>query len=147
MISEKENTRISKLLSLVLRHSPEAINIVLDSNGWTDVDTLLQRMNANGTVMTKEILEYVVSTNSKKRFVFNEDKTRIRANQGHSVEVDLGYEPKEPPAVLYHGTATRNLDSIMKTGLEKRQRHHVHLSTDVNIALQVGQRYGTPVIL
>lgn len=147
MINEKENIRISKFLSLVLRHQPETINIQLDDNGWTDVDVLIAQMNKTGPFVSREVLHYIVDTNSKKRFAFNSDKTKIRASQGHSIEVELGYEPKEPPAILYHGTAEASLAFIFKTGLEKRSRHHVHLSADTETAVKVGQRHGNPVVL
>jgi putative RNA 2'-phosphotransferase len=147
MITEKENTRISKLLSLVLRHKPETINITLDEQGWTNVGDLIVQLNKNDYPITVEILEYVVKSNNKRRFSFNEDQTRIRANQGHSIEVALGYQAKEPPMVLYPGTAERFLESIMKTGLQKKERHHVHLSADTQTAIAVGQRYGKPVVL
>lgn len=147
MISEKESTRISKFLSLVLRHKPETIGIQLDENGWVTVDMLLKQLGTHGHPVSKEILDHVVATNTKKRFAYNDDETKIRANQGHSVEVDLNYTPLQPPAILYHGTAERSLESIFKTGLEKKNRHHVHLSTDVSTALAVGSRYGKPVLL
>lgn len=147
MINEKENTRISKFLSLVLRHQPEIIGIQLDEQGWVSVDILLKQMAAHSHHLSKEILDHVVATNSKKRFAYNDDETKIRANQGHSVDVDLNYKSRQPPAILYHGTAERALESIFKTGLEKRERHHVHLSMDVSTALSVGSRYGKPVLL
>ena len=147
MITEKENTRISKLLSLVLRHKPETINITLDEQGWSNVQDLIVQLNKNNYAITFEMLEYVVKSNNKNRFSFNEDQTKIRANQGHSIDVALGYEAKQPPAVLYHGTAERFLESIMKTGLQKKERHHVHLSADTQTAIAVGQRYGKPVLL
>jgi putative RNA 2'-phosphotransferase len=146
MLSEKEITRLSKFLSLVLRHQPGKIGITLDANGWTNVALLLSQSNKNGVNLTEAILEQVVQTNTKKRFSFNEDKNKIRANQGHSVEVDLGYLPQEPPTILYHGTAENFLDSILKTGLNKRKRHHVHLSADFETARQVGKRHGKPVV-
>lgn len=146
MISEKENTRISKFLSLVLRHQPETIGIKLDENGWADVKDLIHKLKVNGLAVTKEILDHVVETNSKKRFAYNEDRTKIRASQGHSVSVDLGYEPKEPPDILYHGTASQFVDSIFKGGLQKGSRHHVHLSENIETATKVGQRHGKPVI-
>lgn len=146
MIDEKENTRISKFLSLVLRHSPETIGIQLDENGWTDVATLIDRINANGISINIDILKYVVDTNSKKRFAFNEKFDKVRANQGHSVEVDLGYTPKQPPAILYHGTGERSVSKILLAGLQKMERHHVHLSADMETALKVGQRHGKPVL-
>ena len=129
MINEKENKRISKFLSLVLRHKPETIQIELDAHGWTDVDILIERMREHQFDISREILAHIVSTNDKSRFAFRDDRTRIRASQGHSVGIDLGYEAQQPPPVLYHGTSEDALDSILKTGLEKRDRHHVHLST------------------
>ncbi|QNF32161.1 RNA 2'-phosphotransferase [Adhaeribacter swui] len=147
MLPEKEIVRISKFLSLVLRHRPEKIGISLDENGWTDVTTLIQQVNKNGVPLSREVLKLVVETNSKKRFAFNADKTKIRASQGHSVNVNLDYTPQTPPAILYHGTSERHLKSILATGLQKQNRHHVHLSTDVVTARNVGQRHGKPVIL
>ncbi|MFZ6011121.1 MAG: RNA 2'-phosphotransferase [Bacteroidota bacterium] len=147
MITEKENNKISKFLSLVLRHQPEKIDIQLDENGWTDVAILINQANKNGFAITKEILRHVVDTNAKKRFAFNDDRTRIRASQGHSVEIELGYAPQPPPEILYHGTTETSVSSILAIGLEKRSRHHVHLSADAEIATKVGQRYGKPVVL
>lgn len=147
MINEKENKRISKFLSLVLRHKPETIQIALDAHGWTDVDILIERMREHQFDISREILAHIVSTNDKSRFAFSDDRTRIRASQGHSVNIDLGYEAQQPPPVLYHGTSENALASILKTGLEKRDRHHVHLSMEIKTAIAVGQRYGKPVIL
>lgn len=147
MISEKQNTKISKFLSLVLRHKPETIQIKLDENGWVSVGELIEKLNNNGKEIDFEILEYVVTTNSKKRFAFNQDKTKIRASQGHSLQIDLKYEPINPPEILYHGTSERFLDSILKSGIEKKNRQHVHLSFDIETALKVGQRHGKPVTL
>lgn len=144
---EKENIRISKLLSLVLRHKPESIGISLDENGWTDVEILIKRINESGTFISKDTARQVVENNSKKRFAFNQDETMIRANQGHSVEIELGYESVEPLAILFHGTPETALKSILKNGLQKRNRHHVHMSTDIDTARNVGQRYGKPVVL
>jgi putative RNA 2'-phosphotransferase len=104
MITEKENKRISKFLSFVLRHHPELIGIELDGNGWTDVSLLIQKSGKTEPALDFEMLKYIVDTNAKKRFSFNDQLDKIRANQGHSVEVDLGYSPQEPPEVLYHGT-------------------------------------------
>ncbi|CAN5388831.1 RNA 2'-phosphotransferase [soil metagenome] len=142
MISEKENTRISKLLSLVLRHQPETLGIVLDENGWTNVDILLRKLT-----IEKAALEYIVATNNKKRFAFNDDQTKIRANQGHSVEVELGYQAENPPEVLYHGTGVGSVNAILQEGLSKQKRHHVHLSADIETAFKVGQRHGKPIVL
>ncbi|MBO9700520.1 MAG: RNA 2'-phosphotransferase [Sporocytophaga sp.] len=146
MISEKENQRISKFLSLVLRHQPESIGIRLDENGWVDPELLIFKMNKHGFNLSMEILDHVVATNNKKRFAYNESKTQIRASQGHSVNIELGYEPQKPPAILYHGTAERFSESILKTGLDKQSRQHVHLSLDIDIAISVGKRHGKPVI-
>ncbi|WP_019988798.1 RNA 2'-phosphotransferase [Rudanella lutea] len=147
MLAEAQTTRVSKFLSLVLRHKPEEIGITLDENGWTDVPTLLVKLAAKGHRITHEQLRFIVETNNKKRFAFNENETRIRANQGHSVEVDLGYVQKQPPNFLFHGTATRFLDAILAEGLKKMDRHHVHLSVDEQTAYKVGSRHGKPVIL
>lgn len=138
---------ISKLLSLVLRHAPEKIGIALDANGWTSVDELLARLKKAGHKIDRERLQTVVETNDKKRFTLSEDGKRIRAAQGHSVAVDLGNAPSAPPALLYHGTANGNLDSIFKDGLKPGRRQQVHLSTDPVTAERVGQRHGRPVVL
>lgn len=145
-MNEKQLKKTSKFLSLVLRHKPEEIGISLDESGWTNVKKLLQALTSCGRKITMEELEYVVDNNNKKRFSFNDNKTKIRANQGHSVNVDLGYEEKIPPAVLYHGTATRFMDSIFKEGLKKMNRHHVHLSSDEETAISVGKRHGNPIV-
>ncbi|MEO0475910.1 MAG: RNA 2'-phosphotransferase [Planctomycetota bacterium] len=142
-----EIKRISKSISKTLRHKPERIGITLDSNGWASVRQLLEAYGDAGMVITRETLDHVVQRNDKQRFEFNEDRTRIRARQGHSINVDLGYEPAEPPDVLYHGTAARNIDAITEKGLLKMNRHHVHLSTNKETMLAVGQRHGKPVIL
>ena len=139
--------KTSKFLSLILRHEPEAVGIELDPSGWVDVDALIEGINRNGTSLTVEQLRQVVETNDKQRFVFSEDGQRIRANQGHSVEVELGYEPTEPPEILLHGTPDRFLDEIRESGLKKMARHHVHLHEDATIASAVGNRRGKPVIL
>ncbi|MBL6447901.1 RNA 2'-phosphotransferase [Fulvivirga sp. 29W222] len=147
MINEKKQTELSKFLSLVLRHKPETIGLELDPEGWADVKELFEKMNAHRKPIDMEVLEVIVENNNKKRFRFNEDKTRIRASQGHSISIDLGYEKIEPPEVLYHGTASKNIDNILKTGLTKGSRHHVHLSLDIETAINVGQRHGKPVVL
>ncbi|EHQ25154.1 RNA 2'-phosphotransferase [Mucilaginibacter paludis] len=147
MISEKQITSISKFLSLVLRHQPELIGIEMDEQGWVKVTDLLEKANAHGKALNMDVLKYVVDTNAKKRFAFDESQTYIRASQGHSVEVELGYLPQIPPEILYHGTGSQSVDAILKTGLEKRARQHVHLSHDVETATKVGSRHGKPVIL
>lgn len=142
-----QTTRTSKFLSLVLRHQPEAVGVKLDEGGWVGVDDLLAGCARAGRAMTREALEEVVATNAKKRFELSADGSRIRASQGHSVEVDLQYEAMEPPDVLYHGTATRYLEAIREKGLLKFQRHHVHLSATMETAMDVGARYGKAVLL
>ena len=139
--------RTSKFLSLILRHNPAKAGITLDENGWADVGQLLEAVNASGHVLTLDLLHQIVSDNSKQRFKFNADGTRIRANQGHSIEIDLGLEPQIPPTVLLHGTASRFLDSIRQSGLEPQSRQHVHLSIDRKTAISVGQRHGIAVVL
>lgn len=146
-MTAKQIKSISKFLSLVLRHKPETIGLKLDENGWTSVQDLLEKMKGAGKVIDFETLTLVVENNDKKRFAFNEDRTLLRANQGHSIAIELDYAPVVPPAILYHGTAERNLDSIFESGLDKRQRHHVHLSTDQKTAKTVGSRYGKPIVL
>jgi putative RNA 2'-phosphotransferase len=146
-MTEKETIRTSKFLSLVLRHEPERVGLKLGDAGWIDVEELLQAVNQHGTPLTLDQVKHVVATSDKKRFAFSDDGRRIRASQGHSVEVDLQYEPQTPPDLLYHGTATRFLDSIRKEGLKRMERHHVHLSAETNITLQVGARHGKPVLL
>lgn len=141
------NTKHSKFLSLVLRHKPEEIGITLAPGGWVDVDVLLDSMAKAGRPLTRSKLEEVVRTNEKKRFSFSEDGTRIRAAQGHSVEVDMQMASATPPEFLYHGTATRFLDAILQDGLKPMSRQHVHLSLDYQTAHKVGSRHGKPVIL
>jgi putative RNA 2'-phosphotransferase len=147
MATEKDLVKWSKYLSLVLRHRPEVLGITLDAQGWTDVALLLERLHQNAIPIDQNKLAQIVATNSKKRFAFSDDGTKIRASQGHSVAVDLGYQPTMPPQVLYHGTGEKSLNSILKSGLQKGERHHVHLSADVKTAIKVGQRHGKPVVL
>jgi putative RNA 2'-phosphotransferase len=141
------HVRISKFLSLVLRHEPAKAGLTLDSAGWVEVDAVLRGCAAADVRLTRAELDAVVAQSEKQRFAFNEDRTRIRANQGHSVEVQLDYEAVPPPDVLYHGTADRFLASIRAAGLRKGERHHVHLSADRKIAIEVGRRHGRPVVL
>lgn len=146
-LTDKQITTHSRFLSLVLRHRPDKIGITLDENGWVAVDDLLEACGRHGHRMTREVLDRVVAENNKKRFSYSDDGKMIRASQGHSVNIDLGYEPVEPPEFLYHGTVDRYTDSIKANGLIKRQRHHVHLSKDLETAANVGSRRGKPVIL
>lgn len=146
MLNEKETKRISKFLSLVLRHKPETIGITLDENGWTPVTDLIEKLSTAGTSIDFSILKHVVDTNTKKRFAFNDTFDKIRASQGHSITIELGYEPQVPPKILYHGTAAQHIQSILSTGLNKGNRHQVHLSADINTAISVGKRYGKPIV-
>ncbi len=144
---EKELKHISKLMSLVLRHKPGEIGLTIDEQGWARVDELISKMNDKGIAVNFEIIDQVVATNDKKRFAFNESKTLIRASQGHSIEVELNLSVMVPPDILYHGTTIKYLDSILKTGLQKQSRQHVHLSATVETATAVGGRHGKPVVL
>lgn len=146
-MNESETTRTSKFLSLVLRHEPGKIGITLDPAGWVEVRELLEKLGRAGKRITPDMLRTVVDTNAKKRFEYSADGRHIRASQGHSVEVDLGYAETVPPEALYHGTAARFLDLIREKGLLKMDRHHVHLSAESKTALQVGARHGKPVVL
>lgn len=146
-MDDKQLVKNSKFLALVLRHNPGKIGVELDSAGWVPVDVLLAAVRARGRQLSRQQLDEVVAQNDKRRFEFDETGTRIRASQGHSVPVDLGYMPVEPPEELYHGTATRFLESIFKDGLRPGNRHHVHLSADVPTAVKVGSRHGKPAVL
>jgi putative RNA 2'-phosphotransferase len=142
-----QHKNISKLLSLVLRHRPETIDITLDENGWASVPELIQKINHKGIPLDEWLLQQIVADNDKQRFAFNEDKTLIRANQGHSIDVELQLEAKMPPPFLFHGTVVTFVAAIRKEGLQKMSRQHVHLSADRDTATRVGARRGTPVIL
>ncbi|MCF6313568.1 MAG: RNA 2'-phosphotransferase [Verrucomicrobiales bacterium] len=146
-MNAKLQTKISRRLSLILRHKPESIGITLNENGWADVQGLLEALNKNGFYLTLNILKTIVAENPKKRFEFDETGTLIRARQGHSVEIDLGYSATTPPDVLYHGTAERFLSSILSEGLTKQQRHHVHMSTDIPLMLEVARRRGKAALI
>jgi putative RNA 2'-phosphotransferase len=141
------SVRVSKFLSLVLRHEPERIGIVLDDAGWTDVGALLEAAAAHGVAITRGELDGIVATSDKQRFALSPDGQRIRANQGHSVDVELGLAPATPPEQLFHGTVARFIDSIRELGLLKGSRHHVHLSAEEDTAKRVGGRRGAPVVL
>ena len=146
-MNDKRAVRVSKYLSRHLRHAPHELGLTLEPGGWVPVADLLAAADRNGFRITREELDAVVSGSDKQRFALDETGTKIRANQGHSVEVDLQLEPSEPPAELFHGTAAQNVDSILATGLGRRARHHVHLSPDTETATKVGQRHGKPVVL
>lgn len=140
-------TYTSKLMSRILRHKPEMIGITLDENGWTDTQAFILGIQKLGNgKFNKSILEEVVKTDTKQRYSFNEDKTKIRANYGHSVKLEISYPEKEPPEFLYHGTAEHFLSSIQEKGLLPMKRLYVHLSKDIPTAIAVGTRHGKPYI-
>lgn len=145
-MEQARGVKVSKYLSKHLRHTPERLGLTLAPGGWVSVDELLAACAAHQFRMTRAELEEVVATNDKQRFSFDETKTRIRANQGHSTEVDLQLEPQTPPDVLYHGTGEQSVPSILQSGLLKMSRHHVHLSRNLETARRVGMRHGRPVI-
>ncbi|WP_322744610.1 RNA 2'-phosphotransferase [[Phormidium] sp. LEGE 05292] len=138
--------KISKYLSKHLRHTPEEIGITLAEGGWVSVEELMEASRKNGFLFTRAELDEVVATNDKKRFSFDDTGKLIRANQGHSVEVDLQLTPTLPPDVLYHGTGANTVASILQNGLCKMSRHHVHLTTNISTAKKVGTRHGKPVV-
>jgi putative RNA 2'-phosphotransferase len=137
----------SKFLSLLLRHKPETIGLSLDSEGWAEIEDIVRLAAGGRTPLTKKLIEEITAKCDKKRFAISDDGARIRANQGHSITVDLNLKPQNPPETLFHGTATRFLESILRQGLIKGNRQHVHLSPDRVTALKVGRRHGKPVIL
>lgn len=136
---------ISKYIALILRHKPEVINITLDEHGWADVAALIEGINKTEP-FDMEMLEHIVATDNKQRYSFNDDKTLIRANQGHSVPVDVELEEVIPPDVLYHGTGEKYSAAIDEIGLIPKSRLYVHLSGDIETAVKVGRRHGKPVI-
>lgn len=145
-MTDKNLIRKSKWLSKHLRHAPEEVGLTLGPGGWVSVDDLLDAARRAKFSISHEELNLVVSGNDKQRFAFDETGTNIRANQGHSVEVDLELEPVVPPNVLYHGTGAQNREVIQREGLAKMRRHHVHLSPDTETAHRVGSRHGKPLI-
>lgn len=145
-MNDKQRTTMSKFLSKHLRHEPEALGLTLEAGGWVPVDVLLEATRRHGFPISRTDLDEVVAKCNKQRFAFDVAGTRIRANQGHSTEVDLQLEPTAPPDLLYHGTASSNSSEILGDGLLKMSRHHVHLSLDVDTARKVGMRHGKPII-
>ena len=143
----KRLNRIGRLIIKALRHKPEELNITLDRQGWIQVSTLLDALEKKDKEITREQLEYLVTTSDKQRFAFDESGEKIRANQGHSVDVDLGYEPQTPPEYLYHGTNREAVADILESGVKRMERHHVHLSDDLETAIKVGRRRGKLIIL
>lgn len=147
MRMKSKQIEISKFLSYVLRHKPESIGLELDERGWASVERVVDCAVANGMQMTCGSIIEIVMDSDKQRFCLSEDRLYIRANQGHSIRVDLGLEALIPPEKLFHGTATRFLESIFKEGLQPQRRQHVHLSNDMETAIAVGKRHGVPVVL
>jgi putative RNA 2'-phosphotransferase len=144
----KNLVSMGKFLSLVLRHRPELIHVTMDAHGWVDIDELITNANKYKKIhVTKEILAEIVKTNDKQRYVIDPETNKIRANQGHSIAIDLALEPQIPPDELYHGTAVRFLESIMEQGIKPMSRQYVHLSRTVEIAETVGKRHGAPIVL
>ncbi|MFE9686451.1 RNA 2'-phosphotransferase [Streptomyces sp. NPDC002701] len=144
-MDDRRTVKVSKYLSKHLRHQPERIGLTLDEGGWVEIATLMAAATAHGFRFTRDELDHVVATNDKRRFAI--EGTRIRASQGHSVDVDLGLPAATPPAQLYHGTVARSLDAIRAEGLRPMNRHDVHLSADRETATRVGGRRGRPVVL
>ena len=146
-IQDGGDVRLGKFLSLVLRHRPDAAGISLDEHGWADVQELLAGVRRSGRQIDMETLERIVRENNKRRYSFNADHTKIRANQGHSLPVDVELAAVKPPRYLYHGTAARFLPAIRQEGIRKMSRQYVHLSGDFQTAMEVGRRHGPPVVI
>lgn len=147
MSQSANDTKLSRFLSLILRHEPGAAGITLDEHGWADVEALLSGVRRTGRQIDMDTLERIVRENNKQRYSFNEDHTKIRANQGHSIHVDVELKETQPPQYLYHGTASRFLPAIHREGIRKMGRQHVHLSGDFQTAVAVGRRHGAPVVI
>ena len=146
-LDEKSLVKRSKYLARHLRHQPEALGLTLDPGGWVAVDALLAAMRRHGIELSRAQLDEIVARNNKQRFSFDETGTRIRANQGHSIPVDLQLAPATPPDALYHGTSKATIGPILREGLQKMRRQHVHLSRDKATAIKVGSRHGAPIVL
>lgn len=146
-MQSKNDVSLGRFISLILRHKPETIGIRLDEHGWAEVPELLEGINRSGRAIDMETLERIVRENEKQRYAFNQDHTRIRARQGHSLEVDVELQSRTPPDTLYHGTAERFLNSILKDGICRQSRQYVHLSREEETAFAVGRRHGKPVVL
>ena len=138
---------LSKFIAYILRHNPSAASVELDENGWADVGELIDGVCKTGRQLNLQALEEIVQSDGKQRFSFNEDKTKIRANQGHSISVDVQMSELAPPEVLYHGTAEKYIESVRQQGILSKSRNYVHLSKDVQTAKKVGSRHGRPVVL
>lgn len=140
-------TQVSKLMSLLLRHQPQKAHLDMDENGWVDMNQLVRNMNRFcGTNVSREDILHIVRTDAKTRYALSVDSSKIRANQGHSIDVNMEFKAVEPPAVLYHGTGRNAVESILKSGISKMTRQYVHLSADVDTAIRVGRRHGSPCV-
>ena len=146
-MDEKRLVKLSKYLSRHLRHQPQALGLTLEPGGWVAVETLLAAMARHGVTISRAELEEIVTRNNKQRFAFDATGERIRASQGHSVAVDLQLAPTVPPATLYHGTSRATVDAILREGLSKMRRQHVHLTAEIATAVNVGSRHGAPAVL
>jgi putative RNA 2'-phosphotransferase len=146
-MNDKEIKNKSKFLSLILRHAPDTIQLTLDENGWANVEELILKSNKHSHKFNLEQLQYVVETNDKKRFQFSDDNKKIRASQGHSIDVELNLKATTPPEILYHGTVEKFIENIKQTGLQKMNRQYVHLSKDTETATKVAMRRGKPILL
>lgn len=144
-MNENEMKRMGKYVSMLLRHHPEEAGVILDEHGWTEVGDLVEKVTPRYP-LTEELLHQMAFGKDKQRYEFSEDGKKVRAVHGHSVQVDLGYEQKEPPVILYHGTAEKSRESIEKNGLQKMSRQYVHLSEYIEQAKEVGRRHGKLVI-
>lgn len=147
MRTMKDNIQISRFLSYILRHAPESIGLTLDNQGWGNISQLIQLAQKSGTPLTLEVIKRVVETNDKKRFSISDDGLFIRAVQGHSLKTTVDYQPIKPPTTLYHGTATRFINSIFNQGLQPNGRQYVHLSQEYKTAINVGNRHGKAIVL
>lgn len=144
---DRKFNKLSRFISMILRHGPEIIDIELDEHGWCNVEELVKKMNAYGKKISKKVLEEIVAEDSKQRYSFNEDYTKIRANQGHSINVNIEFNEEIPPEFLYHGTVGKYLNLIFANGIKKMKRQFVHLSSDIETAKSVGKRRGTPIVI
>lgn len=147
-MNNKKEAKLSKFLSFILRHQPEEIKLQLDTNGWSNINELIEKSKEHqNLIFSKEELFFVVKNNAKQRFMLSDDKTKIKANQGHSIQVELGLTDSAPPEYLYHGTAEQFMDIILREGLKPMKRHDVHLSFSKEVATSVGIRHGKAVVL
>ncbi|GFZ30233.1 putative RNA 2'-phosphotransferase [Clostridium zeae] len=147
MKENREDIELGKFISLILRHSPDTIGITLDAHGWAKIEDLIKGINNAGKRINFETLERIVKENNKQRYSFSDDRTKVRANQGHSIDVDVELAESIPPKHLYHGTSRRFIDSIMDLGIQKQSRQYVHLSMDFDTARSVGERHGKVIVL